>query len=117
VSYAETDELFRVLKVRNPTADQTAAGQRVLDAAAAEIDAELDLTTPYDPVGTVGGTNPAPPLVVEVNLERAVEHWRQQEAPFGVLGFDSTMPTPTATDSFNRHANKLAPLKANWGLS
>ena len=29
---------------------------------------------------------PYPPLVVQVNLERAVEHWQQQEAAFGIIG-------------------------------
>jgi hypothetical protein len=111
-AYIDTDELFRVLKLRSPTDAQIAAGQRVLDAAALEIDKELDLVTPYDEL-----TNPAPQLVVEVNLERAVEHWRAEEAPFGVLGFDSTMPTPTARDSFERHALKLAVLKGQWGVA
>jgi len=80
---------------------------RVLDVAAAEIDAEL---------GTSFGT-PYPALVVEVNLERAVEHWQQQESPFGVIGLGDAVPTMTARDSWDRHAHKLAPLKSTWGIS
>ena len=106
-AYSTTDELFRILKIRQPTPAQLAAGQRVLDASALEIDTELGRSSPY--------AEP-PALVVEVCLERAVEHWRQEEAPFGILGFDSTMPTPTGRDSWDRHAYKLAPLKESWGI-
>jgi hypothetical protein len=56
-------------------------------------------------------------LVTEVNLERAVEHWQQQESPFGVIGLGESVPTVTAKDTWDRHANKLAPLKRTWGLA
>lgn len=79
----------------------------VLDAAAAEIDAEC---------GTTFGT-PYPALAVEVNLERAVEHWNQQESPFGVIGLGEALPVMSARDSWDRHAFKLAPLKQTWGLA
>jgi hypothetical protein len=83
---------------------------RVLTAAAFEIDSELDRT------GSFG--SPYPDLVVEVNLERAVEHWRQQESPFGLIGLGAELPAErTARDSWERHAHKLAPLKQQWGLA
>ena len=105
--YVTVDELFRVLKVRSPTAAQTAAGDRVLESAAFEINSELG--TAYLP--------PYPPLAAEVNLERAVEHWNQQESPFGIVGLGDTVPVPTARDSWDRHAHKLAPLKVSWGFA
>jgi hypothetical protein len=53
-----------------------------------------------------------------VNLERAVEHWRQQESPFGLIGLGAELPAErTARDSWERHAHKLAPLKGQWGLA
>lgn len=107
-AYAPVDELFRVLKIRAPSVAQTTAGQRVLDTAALEIDSELGLTAPYaDP----------PALVVEVNLERAVEHWSQQESPFGIIGLGEATQIYTARDSWDRHALKLAPLKMSWGCA
>jgi hypothetical protein len=72
--YAGTAELARILKLRAPTADQLVAMERVLTTAALEIDSELGRNSTF-------GT-PYPSLVVQVNLERAVEHWQQQEAPF-----------------------------------
>lgn len=105
-AYASVDELFRVLKVRNPTQAQFTAGQRVLDAAALEIDSELGLQAPYaDP----------PALVVEVNLERAVEHWQQEEVPYGIWE-NPTGSIIVGRNTWERHALKLAPLKQTWGL-
>jgi hypothetical protein len=107
VYYADVDELALILRVN---ADQRrAALERVLAAAAAEIDAELGLDEPYVS---------APALVVEVNLERAVEHWQQQQSPFAVLGLGGDFGAITvARDTWDRHAHKLAPLKESWGLA
>jgi hypothetical protein len=110
VPYATVLELARILKIRNPTSEQEDAMTRVLTAAALEIDSELGRA------GSFG--EPYPALVVEVNLERAVEHWRQMESPFGLIGLGADVPAErTAQDSWNRHANKLAPLKDEWGLA
>jgi hypothetical protein len=110
-AYSDTAELARILHLKSPSAAQEVAMQRVLDTAALEIDSELGRVTPY----------PVPPaLVVEVNLERAVEHWQQQESPFGIvaLGFgESSTATYTARDSWDRHAHKLVPLKTKWGIA
>lgn len=108
--YAGTAELARILKLSNPSALQLAAMERVLEAAAMEIDSELDRAGAF-------GT-PYPPLVVAVNLDRAVEHWRQQESPFGILGLGAdAIPAYSARDSWDRHAHKLAPLKESYGLA
>jgi hypothetical protein len=113
-TYATVEELFRILKIRTPTDEQTAAGERVLFAAAGEIRAEIDLQGDTE----LEGWELA--LAAEVNLERAVEHWRQQEAPFGLLGLGTEFgggAERTARDSWERHAHKLAPLKDAWGLA
>jgi len=108
--YATVTELQRILKLPGATAAQLAAMDRVLMSATLEINAELGLTDPYGEV---------PDLVVEVCLERAVEHWRQQESPFGVLGLGGveTATAFTGRDTWDRHAHKLAPLKESWGIA
>lgn len=113
MAYTDVDELARVLRLRQPTEAQGTALQRVADTSTFEIDSEVFGTADF---GTPQFGSPYPPLVVEVCIERAVEHWRQEEAPFGVIGFDSSLPTFTASDSWNRHANKLTPLKGSWGI-
>jgi len=111
-TYATVDELARILKIRAPSAEQEAAMTRVLLAAAGEIDSEIDLDDDSD----LGGWQLA--LAQEVNLERAVEHWRQQESPFGLLGLGVESGVAFASkDSWGRHAEKLAPLKDQWGLA
>jgi hypothetical protein len=108
--YATVEELARWLNIRNPTADQEAIMERVLSAAAFEIDHELDR------YGSLGA--PYPDLVVQVNLERAEEHWRQLESPFGLIALGVDVPAErTGQNSWERHALKLAPLKQQWGLA
>jgi hypothetical protein len=110
--YASATELARLLRVAE--AERHDALMRVLKSAAEEIDAEIGtadingVTLPY--------SNP-PALAREVNLERAVEHWKQQQAPFGVVGLGDLGSIYTARDSWDRHAHKLAPLKGSWGLA
>jgi len=88
---------------------------RVLKTAADEIDSEIGTAdifgdaTPY--------SNP-PALARQVNLERAVEHWQQEQSPFGILGLGEVAgATYTAHDSWDRHAHKLAMLKSSWGIA
>jgi hypothetical protein len=110
--YATILELARILKIRAPSAEQTDAMNRVLIAAAGEINSEIDAGDS----GGLSGWQLA--LATEVNLERAVEHWRQQESPFGLIGLGAELPAErTARDSWERHAHKLAPLKQQWGLA
>jgi hypothetical protein len=110
--YATVTELARILKIRAPSAEQTAAMNRVLMVATGEINSEIDLGDS----GGLSGWQLA--LAQEVTLERAVEHWRQQESPFGLIALGVDIPAErSATDSWNRHAAKLAPLKQQWGLA
>jgi hypothetical protein len=111
-SFVSIDELFRVLKIRTPTPEQRAAGARVLSTAYVEILHEIDL--PAD----VELTSAQRAIAAEVNLERAVEHWTQQEAPFGLVELTGIGSAErVARNSFERHAEKLAPLKAGWGIA
>lgn len=112
-TYADTDELFRVLKIRQPSAEQVTAGERVLAAATYEIDRFLD--RPDD--DPIAGAQVS--LAIEVCIERAVEHWRQQEAPWGLVPIGGQMQESqfVARDTFERHAAKLQPAKLQWGLA
>lgn len=111
-AYATVDELFRILKIRNPSAEQEAAGDRVLIAAAVEINAEIDLVT----AGTLSTEQLA--LVAQVNLQRAAELWFLQEVPLGVSGIGSEFGTThLARNSWDKYAYTLAPLKEQWGLA
>ncbi len=107
VAYATVDSLAEKLHIRVP--DNEGDLTRVLEAAAAEIDAELGRDEAFTVI---------PALVTEVNIERAVEHWQQMKSPFGILGLGAESgATYTAHDSWDRHAHKLAPLKASWGFA
>jgi len=110
--YASVSELAQLLRVNaNQRHDSLL---RVLKTAADEIDSEIGtvdingLATPY--------SNP-PPVAREVNLERAVEHWKQEQAPFGIIGIGDIQAVYTARDSWDRHAHKLAILKGSWGIA
>lgn len=111
-SYADLDELFRILQIRTPSGDQEAAGARVLAAAADEIDAEIG-------GDDVPFTAPYPELVVQVNLDRAADLWRHTESIAGVTGLlgDEGGQITFGRYSWERYAARLAPLKVEWGLA
>jgi hypothetical protein len=105
-----TDELARVLHLRAPTADQLVAMQRVLDSADTEVTSYIARLDPL--------TAQQQQLVDEVTLERAVEHWQQQESPFGLMGLGGdNVPIYTARDSFDRHRLKLRSVKQQEGVA
>jgi hypothetical protein len=110
MAYASADELARILQLTGPSAAQTVALDRVLEAAATEIDAYLARTTPL-PV-------PAPDLVVSVNLDRAADLWKSEQSPYGIVNLGGeTAPAYPSRNSFRRHANKLLPLKEAFGVA
>lgn len=109
VAYADVTELARILQLSSPSAAQTVAMQRCLDAAAAEIDSYLAPAAPYYP--------PYPPLVIQVNLERAVDHWKSEQSPFGIVAMGGEAPPSyTGRNSWRRHANALLSLKSSFGV-
>jgi hypothetical protein len=112
-TYATVDELFRILKIRNATADQTDAGERVLLAAAQEIDDEIDLADDVDL------TDRQLAIAAQVNLDRAADLWRHTESIPGItglLGDDGSVALP-GRYSWNRYAERLAGCKNQWGLA
>lgn len=111
MAYAGTEELANALHIRNASDAQGTALDQVLEAAAFEINAYCFGT------GTVEFGTPYPELVIEVNLERAAEHWQQREASFGIVGLGGEIPMRLARDTFDRHAEKLSPLRESWGIA
>lgn len=111
--FATVSELARILKIRTPTDDQTAAMERVLFVAAGEIDAELDL----DDDTVLEAWQMA--LASQVNLDRAADLWRHTESIPGITGLlgDETSLALPGRYSWNRYAERLAPCKSQWGLA
>jgi len=115
--YATVDELANALRTR-ATDENRAVLQACLDAAATEIDHDLDRFVDEPLV------EPFPALVVRVNVDRAVEWFKATDASMGAAGSVETgvvMPVPAAltppADSFFRHAVRLTPFKQQWGLA
>lgn len=112
MSYAPIEEFTRVLRLDAPSADQLAAAQRALDAATSEIDDYLS----WDAGPPAGVSDDSMALVVQVNLDRAAEHWRL--TPYGALNQGpETGVVMTARNSWYRHAQTLASLKESWGVA
>jgi hypothetical protein len=109
-AYATVAELAAALRVRL-TAQNEPGLQACLDAAAVEIDHDLDRDETIPP-GSAGYQ-----LAARVNLVRAVEWYKANDAAFGVIGFDDTGALQAPRDGFNRHAYTLTPLKRRWGLA
>ena len=108
-AYATTDELATALRIRETPAN-TPILQACLDAAAAEIDHEIDRRAD-DPLAADDA------LANRVNIVRGVEWYKANDAAFGVIGFDQTGALTAPRDGFNRHAYELVPLKQQWGIA
>ena len=105
--YATAAELATILQVN--AASNADALDRVLLAAAGEINSELGRSD-------LAGWELQ--LAAQVNLARAEELWKQMKAPWGVIGLESEFgATRIARDTFERHAQALAPLKREWGIA
>lgn len=104
-AYIDLEELFSVLDIRSPSDLQRDRGERCLDSAAFEIDNYVFGTAT---AGSLSFGTPYPPLVVEVCLERAVEHWGQAGVPFGLIRQAGDIPVFVRDDTFARHAKKLS---------
>lgn len=109
--YASTSELAQRLRVSE--ADEHVGLLRVLKSAAREIDHEIGTA---DISGVALPYSAPPDIVVQVNLERAVEHWRQMKSPFGVVNVPDLGPVYTARNSWDRHAHELSVLKGESGF-
>jgi hypothetical protein len=106
--YGTVEELFRRLKIRTPTADQTTAADRILVAATGEVNKKMGRLTDLDPAELA--------LATEVTLERGAELWNESEVPFGAIGLDN----PSGPVFVSRHSRALAKLTVNqesWGCA
>lgn len=110
--YASVSELAQLLRV-NSTQRHNAL-MRVLKSAADEIDHEIGTA---DINGVAPPYSNPPAICRQVNLERAVEHWRQEQSPFGIVGIGDDQSAYTARDTWDRHAHKLAILKGDWAIA
>jgi len=112
-TYATSEELLAILNVRGtPSAAQSAKADRVMLAAAGEINRELDLADDQE----LDGFGVA--LCAQVNLARGAELWKEEETQFGILGIGSDVGTTyIARDTWEKHAIKLSTLKGQWGFA
>jgi hypothetical protein len=108
VAYAEVAELAQALRVR-VNAENTALLQACLDAAAEEIDGDLDRIDPL-PV-------PPPATVARTNVNRAVEWFKATDAAYGVVGYEQTGVLQVPNDNFARHAVTITRWKQQWGVA
>jgi len=107
--YGTVDELARILKIPSPTVAQTTAMTRCLEAASFEADSFMARTTPFNDQRQLQ-------LVTEVVLERAREHWQQEEVAFGIWE-NAVGAVVIGRDTFARHALKLLSVKQGFGLA
>lgn len=105
--YGSTDELFRRLKIRSPTADQVAAADRMLTAASGEVNARMGRLT--------GLADWETSLATEVTLERAAELWNESEVPFGAIGLDNPSG-PVFISRTSRALQKIKIAQQSWGV-
>ncbi len=113
-TYATATELFRILKVRTPTTEQTVAADGDLATATLEINAEIDFAV----LAPTSLDTDQLDLLKGVCLDRAADLWRHRESVPGIVGIpDEAMPSTFGRYSWNRYAERLAPLKSRWGLA
>ncbi len=111
VPFTTTTELFRVLRVNNPTQAQTDAATRCILVAAQEIMNEIDLSLTELSAGDVA-------ICESVNLDRAADLWRHTESAPGILGIlDENVPTTPGRYSWARYAARLSDVKQQWGIA
>lgn len=111
--YASTDELFRILSKKNPSAEQIAAAEGDLTIATLEINAEIDWADDHPPM-----TSEERELCRDVCLNRAADLWRHRESAPGILGVvDESAPTTPGRYSWARYVARLSDLKDGWGIA
>lgn len=113
---ATVDELFRILKIRTPTAEQTTSAERCLSTAYLEIVREIDFAAD-ETVADLSADEVD--LCTGVNLDRAADLWRHTESIPGVtglLGDEGAIAAPPRY-SWERYAQRLATVKRQWGIA
>lgn len=112
-TYVDADELARVLKIRDPSSEQTTALERVIAAASLEIDTYIDRDLDTEPLDADETS-----LAEQVCLQRATELWGLQEFPLGLAGIGSEFGAANlARDSWAKYTFTLVPLKRGFGIA
>jgi hypothetical protein len=109
MAYATPEQLATALRIQ-VTPTNTELLTACLEAAAEEIDADLDRDA--DHVLPV----PPPAMVNRVNVNRAVEWYKASDANAGQIGTDQTGELAIPFDGFQRYSVTLRPLKQRWGV-
>ena len=111
--YATTDDLFRILKVRAPSAEQIVAAQGDLDTATLEINAFIDWSDDHAPA-----TTEQLEAFRGVCIDRAADLWRHRESAPGILGIaeEGVQPIP-GRYSWSRYAARLSPYCERFGVA
>lgn len=108
MAYATVDELAAALHVRIGAPPNDAVTlQACLDAAALEIDHAVDRTDPIPDQD---------PLANRVNLLRAVEWFKANDAAFGVVGAVDSGTLAAPRSGMRRHTATLLPLVQGYGI-
>jgi hypothetical protein len=108
VAYATVDELAQALRSR-VTDDNRDLLQACLDAAAIEIDHAVDRDDPIEGDDLT--------LANRINVARAVEWFKSNDAVFGALSFEAVGVLRAPTDQFGRWALTLTPLQQHWAIA
>lgn len=109
MAYGTTDELLRRLNIATPIAAQEEQAQMCMDAAASEINWDLDYPTDVTP--------PVPALLPIVNYGRARELWNLGYATFGASLLASDLLAYAGNDSWARWHRMLDPLRVHEGIA
>ena len=107
MAYCTPEEVAAALHI-NLTASNGPQIDKCIAAAATEIDHAVDRVDPI-PAGDE--------LANRVNVLRAVEWWKANDAAFGVIGFDQAGVMQVPRNGFRRHQAALTPLKQRWGIA
>lgn len=110
MAYATVDQLAAALHI-SVTVKNTDDLQRCVDAAAEQIDHDLDRLVD-DPLPV-----PAPAIVVSINIAYAVEVFKANDAAFGGVGFADTGILTVPNDGFARHSAALVPYRQQFGIA
>lgn len=108
MAYATPEQLATAMHM-TATPLNTAQLESCLEAAATEIDQVCDRVEPMP--------EPAPDLVVQVNIARGVEWMKAADAAFGGVGYADIGILKTPPDGMMRHMVTLLPFKQQWGLA
>lgn len=108
MAYATPEQLAEALRVRVTTTNAQLLDD-CLDAAAAEIDADLDRLDPLP--------DPVPTVISRTNVNRAVEWFKAADAAYGIVGFEQVGLLHAPKDGFARHAVNITRYKQQWGVA